>query len=213
MPPTLRTPRLLLDAYTPEDEESFVALFQDPRVSRWMGDGPAPEAEHRALFGRIFSKVYARDLFDVWAVRRGRLLVGHAEIKRTEEAGGHEIVYALAPEVWGSGLGTELADALARHGFETLALTEVHATVDAENTASLRLLGRIGFEHVRDVVEDDGGLTRVLTRRPRCSASGNTTGAGQNTRHGVLAAPRREGARARVPLRCVCRRRSPPWDE
>lgn len=172
MPPTLRTPRLLLDAYTPQDEERFVALFQDTRVSRWMGDGPAPEEEDRALFGRIFSKVYARDLFDVWAVRRGPVLVGHAEIKRTEEADGHEIVYALAPEVWGSGLGTELAEALVNYAFTPLALSEVHATVDARNTASLRLLGRIGFEHVRDVVEDDGGVTRVLTRRTSASGQG-----------------------------------------
>ncbi|WP_285709313.1 hypothetical protein [Microtetraspora sp. NBRC 16547] len=35
----------------------------------------------------------------------------------------------------------------------------------AENTASLALLERVGFEHVRDIVEDDGGITRVLTRR------------------------------------------------
>ncbi|GGV63319.1 hypothetical protein GCM10010228_13050 [Streptomyces massasporeus] len=39
------------------------------------------------------------------------------------------------------------------------------ATVTAENKASLRLLGKIGFEHARDIVEDDGALTRVLTRR------------------------------------------------
>ncbi|MFC8147552.1 GNAT family N-acetyltransferase [Streptomyces paradoxus] len=140
-------------------------MFQDTRVSRWMGDGPAAEADDRALFGRIFSTVYAGDLFGVWAVRRGGLLVGHAEIKRTEEVDGHEIVYALGPDVWGSGLGTELAEALVRHGFESLGLTEVHATVAAQNQASLRLLGKIGFEHVRDIVEDDGTLTRVLTRR------------------------------------------------
>ncbi|MFI8889692.1 GNAT family N-acetyltransferase [Streptomyces paradoxus] len=163
MPPALLTPRLLLTPYTPDDEEDFVALFQDTRVSRWMGDGPSPEADDRALFGRIFSKVYARDLFDVWAVRRDGRLVGHAEIKRTDEVDGHEIVYALSPAVWGSGLGTELAEALVAYGFETLGLTEVHATVAAENEASLRLLGRTGFAHVRDIVEDDGGLTRVLT--------------------------------------------------
>ncbi|KOV98678.1 acetyltransferase [Streptomyces sp. NRRL B-1140] len=167
MPPTLRTPRLLLDPYVPDDEESFVALFQDTRVSRWMGDGPVTEAEDRALFGRIFSKVYAGNLFDVWAVRRGGLLVGHAEIKRTEEAGGHEIVYALGPEVWGSGLGTELAEALVDYGFEALGLTEVHATVAARNEASLRLLGKIGFGHTRDIVEADGTLTHLLTRRLR----------------------------------------------
>lgn len=164
VPPTLRTARLLLDPYVPDDEESFVALFQDPRVSRWMGDGPACEAEDRALFGRIFTKVYAQDLFDVWAIRRDRLLIGHAEIKPTDAvAGGHEIVYALAPAAWGSGLGTELAEAIVAYGFDTLGLTEVHATVAAQNTASLALLARIGFAHVRDITEDDGSITYVLT--------------------------------------------------
>lgn len=162
--PTLRTERLLLEPYVPEDEEAFVALFQDTEVSRWMGEGPSSEAEDRALFGRVFTRVYAQDLFAVWAVRRDGL-VGHAEIKWTDAVDGHEIIYALAPTAWGSGLGTELAQAVVAHGFETLGLTEVHATVAAANEASLTLLRRIGFEHMRDIEEDDGSTTRVLTRR------------------------------------------------
>ncbi|MFE5490076.1 GNAT family N-acetyltransferase [Streptomyces virginiae] len=171
MTPVLRTERLLLDPYTPGDEEAFVALFQDTRVSRWMGDGPTTEAEDRALFGRVFTKVYAEDLFDVWAVRRDGRLVGHAEIKRTDEVDGHEIIYALAPEAWGSGLGTEIAEAVVRHAFDGMGLTEVHATVAAPNTASLALLARIGFTHVRDVREDDGSTTRVLTRHREPAAA------------------------------------------
>ncbi|MFH7599358.1 GNAT family N-acetyltransferase [Streptomyces racemochromogenes] len=161
----LHTERLLLTPYVPGDEEDFVALFQDERVSRWMGDGPVSEEENRALFGRIFTKVYAGDLFDVWAVRRAGELIGHAEIKRTDAVAGYEIIYALAPSVWGAGLGSELAGALTAYGFEVLGLAEVHATVAAENAASLGLLERIGFEHVRDVTEEDGGTTRVLTLR------------------------------------------------
>lgn len=65
----------------------------------------------------------------------------------------------------GAGLGTELARAVVAHGFGTLGLTEVHATVAAANEASLTLLRRIGFEHMRDIEEDDGSTTRVLTRR------------------------------------------------
>ena len=114
MPPTLRTERLLLEPYISEDEEGFVALSQDTRVSKWMGDGTASEAADRALFGRIFTKVYAQDLFDVWAVRRNGLLVGHAEIKPNDVVGGHEIIYALAPTAWGAGLGSELAEAIVR---------------------------------------------------------------------------------------------------
>ncbi|MER7807587.1 GNAT family N-acetyltransferase [Streptomyces sp900116325] len=165
MPPTLRTERLLLEPYHSEDEEGFVALFQDTRVSQWMGDGTASEASDRALFGRIFTKVYVQDLFDVWAVRRHGLLVGHAEIKPNQVVGGHEIVYALAPTAWGAGLGTELAEAIVAHGFNTLRLTEVYATVDPANEASLTLLDGIGFEYVRDMKEGDGSTTHVLVRR------------------------------------------------
>lgn len=165
MTPTLRTERLLLEPYAPEDQEDFVTLFQDRRVSQWMGDGPATEAEDRALFGRVFSKVYAQDLFDVWAVRRNGLLIGHAEIKPTDVAQGYEIIYALSPDVWGSGLGTELAEAIGAHGFDTLGLPEVYATVAASNSASLAVLNRIGFEFVRDITEEDGSTTHVLTRR------------------------------------------------
>ncbi|MFD7531825.1 GNAT family N-acetyltransferase [Streptomyces sp. NPDC059849] len=162
--PALHTARLRLAPYTPGDEEDFVALFQDPLVSRWMGEGTQSEAEDRALFGRIFSKVYAQDLFEVWAVRHEGRFVGHAEIKPSTDVGGHEIVYALAATAWGQGFGTEIAQALTGYGFDTLGLTEVHATVVADNAASLALLGRIGFRHVRDRVEDDGSTTRVLTR-------------------------------------------------
>ncbi|NBE55840.1 GNAT family N-acetyltransferase [Streptomyces boluensis] len=164
MTETLHTEHLLLTPYTPEDEDAFVALFQDTRVSRWMGDGPSTAADDRALFGRIFTKVYARGLFDVWAVRQDGQLVGHAEIKHTDIVDGHEIIYALTPGLWGRGLGRELAEALVAYGFDTLGRTEVHATVAAPNTASLALLKKTGFEHVRDITEDDGSTTRVLTR-------------------------------------------------
>lgn len=164
MTPTLRTERLLLEPYVAQDQEAFVALFQDARVSRWMGDGPSTESEDRALFRRIFA-VYAEDTFDVWAVRRSGVLIGHAEIKRTEASGGYEIIYALAPACWGAGLGTELAEAIVTYGFDDLGQTEVHATVAAPNAASLGLLHKIGFEHVRDIDEGDGSTVRVLTRR------------------------------------------------
>lgn len=142
-----------------------MALFQDGRVSHWMGEGPATEAADRALFGRIFTKVYARELFDVWIVRQGERPVGHAEIKPSRDVDGHEIVYALTPGAWGQGFGTEIARALVAHGFDTLGLTEVHATVADGNEASLTLLSRIGFRHVRDITEENGCTTRLLTCR------------------------------------------------
>lgn len=170
MTPDLRTERLALSPYVPADEDDFVALFQDTWVSRWMGDGPQSEAADRALFGRVFTDVYAADRFDVWAVRHAGRYAGHAEIKPSPEPwlDGHELVYALAPAVQGRGLGRELAVALTSYGHDTLGLTEVHATVDPANIPSLSLLAAIGYAHVRDVPEDGGGgATRHLTHRRR----------------------------------------------
>lgn len=148
----------------PADEEAFVALFQDTRVSRWMGDGPSPEAEDRALFWRVFD-VYAEDRFDVWGVRLQGELVGHAELKRTDTVDGFELIYALTPSIWGQGLGTELAETIVAYGFDTLGLDELYATVHPENRGSLAVLRKIGFDHVRDIENDDGQITIVLRRR------------------------------------------------
>ncbi|MEU5154878.1 GNAT family N-acetyltransferase [Glycomyces sp. NPDC021274] len=167
MTPTLRTARLVLEPYVHADEEDFVALFGDTRVSQWMGDGPEPEEANRALFHRVFTHVYDTGKFDVWAVREDGDLIGHAEIKPTEESGGHELIYALAHRAWGRGLGTELAQAIIDYGFTTLGLDAVHATVADRNTASLAVMKKLGFAHVRDKPEDDGSVTKVLTlKRP-----------------------------------------------
>lgn len=159
----MHTRRLRLEPYLPEDEDTYVALFQDARVSRWIGNSPTSAAESRELFRRIFTEVYDQNLFDIWAVHRGERLIGHAEIKPTDAVGGYEIVYALTPAEWGSGLGTELAKAIVAYGFDTLKLTEIFATVAIQNKASLTLLDNIGFKQIRDVKEGDGSTTRVLS--------------------------------------------------
>jgi RimJ/RimL family protein N-acetyltransferase len=165
MTPTLNTERLVLKPYEIEDAEAFVALFTDEAVAQWMGDGPQSRDENRAIFGRIFTDVYAHDRFDVWAVWEGDRFVGHAEVKDTTEIEGHEIVYALSRDVWHRGLGSELARALTSYSVDVLGLDEVHATVDARNLASLVVLEKAGFVRMREVANDDGSTTVVLTHR------------------------------------------------
>lgn len=152
----IRTVRLLLEPYVSEDEEDFVRLFSDEDVARWIGNGPQSEEENRALFDRVLTHVYPTDRFDVWAVREDDRLVGHAEIKDTTDVDGHEIIYALARQAQGRGLGTELASALVSYGFGELGLSEVHATVAPANGASLALLEKLGFSLVDETSEGRG---------------------------------------------------------
>ncbi|WP_327352546.1 GNAT family N-acetyltransferase [Streptomyces sp. NBC_01304] len=169
MTPELRTDRLVLSPYVASDESEFVALFQDRLSGRWFWEGPdpEPEAETRALFGRIFSSVYAENRWPIWAVRHEGRFIGHAEIKPSPlpRLDGHEIVYGLTADSWGQGFGTEVAEALTSYGYRELQLDEVHATVSAENSASLNVLKKLGYVHVRNIPEDDGTTTQLLTHR------------------------------------------------
>ncbi|MEV6753265.1 GNAT family N-acetyltransferase [Streptomyces sp. NPDC051214] len=165
MTPELRSERLSLSPYVAADEEQFVALLQEEAVGRWFGDGMQSVEQTHALFRRIFGLIYAENQFPVWAVRHEGRYIGHAEIKPSPESwlDGHEIVYGLFRGSWGMGLGTELARLLTAYGHQTLGLTEVHATVDAENIASLTVLKRLGFTQGRSVAEDNGRTTLLMT--------------------------------------------------
>lgn len=162
MTPELHTDRILFRPYRPEDEDHFVTLLRDEEVCRWMGQDLVPEPEIRALFQSILNEVYPKGLFDVWGLWLGGLYVGHAEVKKTGNVPGHELVTALVPEYWGQGLGREIVTGLLVHAADNLGLTEAWGMVGAENTASLTMCERLGFRHVRDVVGDDGTVTKML---------------------------------------------------
>lgn len=162
MTPVLRTERLQFIPYRAEDEDEFVGLLRDPEVCRWMGQEQAPEPEIRALFGLILTEVYPKQMFDVWGLWLDGAYVGHAEVKKTGNVDGHELITALAPPYWSRGLGSEAARGLIRHAADNLGLKELYGMVGAENTASLVACQRLGFRHLRDVVGDDGSVTKML---------------------------------------------------
>ncbi|MER0477927.1 GNAT family N-acetyltransferase [Streptomyces sp. Edi2] len=162
MTPILRTDRLILAPYRPEDEEVFVALLGDEEVCRWMGQDRVPEEEIRVIFQAILHEIYAKNMFDVWAVWSEGAYVGHAEIKKTGNVDGYEMIAALVKKSRGRGVGNELVRGLLHYAADTLQLSEVYGMVGAENAASLALGKKLGFTHVRDVVADDGTVTKML---------------------------------------------------
>ncbi|WP_217198292.1 GNAT family N-acetyltransferase [Streptomyces buecherae] len=162
MTPTLRTARMTLTPYRPEDEDAFVGLLRDEEVCRWMGQERAPEADLRAVFKVIMDEIYPQNRFDLWAVWLDGAYVGHAEIKKTGNVDGYEMIAAFVRDSWGKGLGSELVTELIRYAARTLRVDRVYGMVGAENAASLALCARLGFTFVRDVVGDDGSVTKML---------------------------------------------------
>ncbi len=136
----IRTERLLLRPFRADDLDALHAMYSDPQVMRYW-DRPAdgdPEKTRASLDGFLRE---APDEHLEYAVERDGVLIGRVAMFRR-----YEIGYMFAPAHWGAGLATEALQALVAAAFarfpEADALT---AEIDPRNTASARLLQRLGF--------------------------------------------------------------------
>ncbi|HJQ60963.1 MAG TPA: GNAT family N-acetyltransferase [Vineibacter sp.] len=77
-------------------------------------------------------------------------------------AGEIEPTIALSPAAWGKGLATEVLRMVIDHAFNRLGLNRLVAIVDEPNTASRRLMARVGF---RETGSGDGPKYRLIFHR------------------------------------------------
>jgi RimJ/RimL family protein N-acetyltransferase len=88
--------------------------------------------------------------FGRWAVEdsASERLIGYAGIRSLD--GRAELVYLLAKEYWGRGLGTECANACLKYAIEEKGFDEVVALTRPLNSKSRRVMEKIGMHHVRN---------------------------------------------------------------
>lgn len=144
----IHTQRLLLRPLQASDDQALMAIFGDPVVMRYWATPPWDSvAVAQALIATDQAAGADADWLRLGLVRRSddRLLgtctlFDHVPSSRRAEMG-----YALAREAWGQGLMHEALTALLDHGFERWKLNRVEADIDPRNTASARVLERLGF--------------------------------------------------------------------
>jgi ribosomal-protein-alanine N-acetyltransferase len=152
-PPEIETERLLLRAFTPADLDGLHQIFGDAEVMRYISGGKARSREETEVgLGRTIEGWRARG-FGFWAValKDSLQLIGYSGFVFLEGTPEVEIAYGLRQSHWGKGFATEAARACLRCGFEELKLGRVVAVVNHENTASQRVLEKLGLAHTRDV--------------------------------------------------------------
>ena len=149
----MRTARLLLRPYQPEDRGDFVGLFTDPLVMEHVGGALEPEAAER-MFAAILAGAHRRALA-AWTAHDESGHVGHGALLRTE-SDEVELGFVLRPERWGQGYGTEIARALVQLARAAHPGRPIMATVDVEHAASRRVLERAGLV-LAGTIEDDQG--------------------------------------------------------
>jgi RimJ/RimL family protein N-acetyltransferase len=152
----LLSPRLVLrprrDAEA--DRAAVVELLTDPQVRQFLG-GPLSAEEAREAVTGPAGQRWGSLLLELRHGDDGEegAVVGGCSMSR--ERGELEIGYLLLPRYWGKGLAGEAVATVLAWATEHLDDEHVIAVTQAANTASLRLLARLGFVERERFVEFD----------------------------------------------------------
>lgn len=155
----LETPRLVLREFTVDDLDAIAEIRSDPEVMRFVGLGearPRPPEDSRALIAWIVGR-YEADGFGLWAltspVQNGGRAMGFCGLLNQNVEGRPEleIAYTLGRPFWGKGFATEAAIAVRDHAVGGLGRTRLISLIYSGNAASIRVAGKVGMAHERDV--------------------------------------------------------------
>jgi [ribosomal protein S5]-alanine N-acetyltransferase len=143
----LRTARLVIREMNGADWRAIAAYNAAPEFHRYLPI-PPPNAETTRGFVTLCvarAREFPRRHYD--AVLQERALgqvVGTLRLSlRGRDFG--DLGYAIRPEFWNRGLATEAVRAALGEARDALGLREIWATVDPANTASCRVMEKLGF--------------------------------------------------------------------
>jgi RimJ/RimL family protein N-acetyltransferase len=149
----MHTERLLVRRWALADADDAFAMYGDPLVTATLPDHmrDASVEETRAWLERkVVEQAQETDGLGMWAVEElasgrvvGGALLQQAPINGREQV---EVGYHFARAAWGQGYATEVAQGLVDYGFQTLGLTRIVGVVLPDNTASHRVLQKIGMQ-------------------------------------------------------------------
>ncbi|HET8727464.1 MAG TPA: GNAT family N-acetyltransferase [Alphaproteobacteria bacterium] len=151
--PRIETSRLQLRPFTPADLPALEALYVDPETTRYLQNGPYRPARARRVARRALeSAIEELAVFGYGSLalveREGDgRMIGCCGVSALPIPGPEriELSYLLARDRRGRGLMAEAAEAVVADAFDRLGFTQLIAVSHPENTASLRLLERLGF--------------------------------------------------------------------
>ncbi len=156
----LETQRLLLREFEMSDANNLYLLNSDPEVLQYTGDRPFSDITEAKMFIQNYNH-YEQYGFGRWAVvlRRDNLFIGWCGIKYTPKLDEYDIGFRFFKKYWGNGYATEAAQACLDYAYESLNLEEIVCRAVKKNTASLKVLEKIGLQYFTEL--DFDGLEGV----------------------------------------------------
>lgn len=164
---TLRTARLVLRRLQPADVEPILAMDSDPRVMRQIGAVPSDLAAHRRLIEARIARIAQDAPLGFWAVTEHGRLLGWCGLFELDGGPEIEIGYRYLPHAWGRGIATEAGRAVRDHGFATAGLDAIVAVTHLDNTASQKVLAKLGLVLLGGARHHDSDVLKYSITRGR----------------------------------------------
>ncbi|HTR26484.1 MAG TPA: GNAT family protein [Terriglobales bacterium] len=148
--PCLQTARLTLRPYTMADIPAFLPLIGAREAAATTLRIPHPYSDGQARdFVALAEREHASGtcLRLCMVIRESGTLCGGIGLMLEPDHRRAELGYWIGVPYWGNGYATEAAHAVVKYGFETIGLHRIHAGHFAGNTASMKVLQKIGMRH------------------------------------------------------------------
>ncbi|MZD06604.1 GNAT family N-acetyltransferase [Streptomyces sp. SID5785] len=162
----IRTPRLLLRRWVPDDDLPALAEIQaDPAVMRHIGDGEPRSLDGSAEDVERWEEEWDDEGFGVFAVEllgSGELAgaVGLYVVEEPAPVAGHiGIQWRLGRQYWGQGYASEAAQACLEFALQDRGLDRVVAVAAPEDASSAKVLHKLGMARTG---EADGLLLHAI---------------------------------------------------
>lgn len=159
----LRTPRLSLRRPEPGDEAFLRSLARNPQVRRYLGGIASPTAQDAAFADCLNPETGSA--FWVAISEAGGRPIGLISLSPHVDGTDTELSYQFEPAVWGQGFATEAIQRVIDHAHDELCLPRIIAETQSANTASRRLLERVGMRVSHSLVRFGEAQTVYATVR------------------------------------------------
>lgn len=148
MQPVFITENLYFRRFEPGDAASVLELNSDPIVTRFTHDTIYTLAQAEEVLKRSVLPHYEQYGYGRWAVHRKAddQFIGWCGLKFRPTKGVTDLGYRFIRRFWGQGYATEAAIGTTHFAFNVLKIKFLTAAAEPENTASIRILTRCGFE-------------------------------------------------------------------
>jgi RimJ/RimL family protein N-acetyltransferase len=146
----IETDRLRLRPFTRGDADAVFAYRQREDVAQYLFDGPMTHETSTEVVGLRAGQFTIENegdkVFLAVELKQPHTMIGEVSLiwrDATNRQG--EIGYIFNPDYHGRGYATEAAGALLQLGFEGLGLHRIYARCSAANTASWKVMERLGM--------------------------------------------------------------------